>query len=74
VKEQLESDLALEMDAVTRLNVAVAVAAAANDNVSRALFEKILVDEDQHVDHLEGQLHIINEIGLSSFLARQFHG
>jgi bacterioferritin len=74
VKEQLESALALEMDAITRLNAAVAAAAAANDNVSRALFEKILVDEDQHVDHLEAQLHIINEIGLSSFLARQFHG
>jgi bacterioferritin len=74
VKEQLESALALEMEAVTRLNSAVAAAAAANDNVSRALFEKILLDEDQHVDHLEGQLHIINEIGLKSFLANQFHG
>jgi bacterioferritin len=74
VKEQLESDLALEADAVTRLNAAVATATAANDNVSRALFEKILIDEDQHVDHLEGQLNIINEVGLNSFLARQFQG
>ena len=74
VKEQLEADLELEMDAVTRLNAAIGVATSANDNVSRALFEKILGDEDQHVDHLEGQLHIINEIGLKSFLARQFQG
>jgi bacterioferritin len=71
VKEQLESDLALEMEAVTRLNAAVAVATAANDHVSRALFEKILSDEDQHVDHLEGQLHVIGEIGLGSYLAQQ---
>ena len=71
VKEQLESDLALEVEAVSRLNAAVALATAANDNVSRALFEKILADEDQHVDHLEGQLHVISEIGLSSYLAQQ---
>jgi bacterioferritin len=74
VKEQLESDLALEMDAVTRLNAAVAAATQANDHVSRALFEKILIDEDQHVDHLESQLHVISEIGLGPFLARQFQG
>jgi bacterioferritin len=71
VKEQLECDLALEVEAVMRLNAAVAAATAANDNVSRAVFEKILADEDQHVDHLEGELHIINEIGLSSYLAQQ---
>jgi bacterioferritin len=71
VKEQLESDLALEMEALARLNDAVKVATEANDNVSRGLFEKILTDEDHHVEHIEGQLHIINEIGLSNYLVRQ---
>lgn len=71
VKEQLESDLALEMDAITRLNDAVKTAAEAGDNVSRQLFDKILADEDHHVDYLEAQLHVINEIGLQNYLARQ---
>jgi bacterioferritin len=71
VKEQLESDLALEMDAITRLNAAVKVATEAGDNVSRQLFDKILADEDHHVDHLEAQLHVINEVGLNNYLARQ---
>jgi len=73
VKEQLEADLALEMEALTRLNKAVQVARDAKDNVSRRLFETILTDEDHHVDHLEGQLHIINEIGLSHYLAQHIH-
>ena len=73
VKAHLESDLALELDAVTRLNTAVKVATQAGDNVSYQLFSKILADEDHHVDYLEGQLHIIGEIGLDNYLAQQIH-
>jgi bacterioferritin len=72
-KEQLESDLALEMDAVERLNTAVKVATQAGDSVSSQLFAKILADEDHHVDYLESQLHIIGEIGLDNYLAQQIH-
>jgi bacterioferritin len=71
VKEQLESDLALEMEAIARLNAAVQISSEAHDNVSRGLFDKILADEDHHVDYLEGQLHIIKEIGLTNYLAQQ---
>jgi bacterioferritin len=69
VKEQLESNLKLEVDAVERLNLAVKVAADAGDSASRQLFEKILIDEDHHIDYLEGQLHIIGEIGIERYLA-----
>ena len=72
-KEQLESDLALEMEAVERLNTAVKVATQAGDGVSSQLFAKILADEDDHVDYLESQLHIIGEIGLDKYLAQQIH-
>jgi bacterioferritin len=73
VKEQFESDLALETDAVTRLNAAVKVATQGGDSVSSQLFARILADEDHHVDYLQGQLHIIGEIGLQSYLAQQIH-
>jgi bacterioferritin len=72
-KEQLESDLALEVEAVERLNTAVKVATQAGDSVSSQLFAKILADEDHHVDYLESQLHIIGEIGLDNYLAQQIH-
>jgi bacterioferritin len=71
VKEQLERDLELELDAVKRLTTAIKTCMDAGDHVSRQLFDKILADEDHHVDHLEGQLHIINEIGLNNYLAQQ---
>jgi bacterioferritin len=73
VKEQFESELALEIDAIARLNAAVKSAMEAGDNVSRQLFDRILADEDHHVDYLEGQLHMINEVGLENYLAQQIH-
>jgi bacterioferritin len=71
VKAQLESDLAMETEAIARLNTAVKIATEAGDNASRQLFDKILLDEDQHVDYLEGELHVIEEIGVERYLARQ---
>ena len=74
VKAQIENDLALELTAVPRLNRAIAAAVEAGDNGSRDLFEKILTDEEHHVDWLEAQLGIIKEIGLDNYLAQQIHG
>jgi len=71
VKEQLENDLALELEAVPRLNKAIAAATAVGDNGSRELFEKILLDEEHHVDYLEAQLYMIKEMGYDNYLAQQ---
>jgi len=73
VKEQLENDLALELDAVKRLNQAVATAVAKGDNGSRELFERILKDEEEHVDRLEAQLHMIQEMGYEFYLSQQLN-
>jgi bacterioferritin len=43
----------------------------AGDNASRELFEKILLDEEHHIDYLEAQLHMIQEIGYDNYLAQQ---
>ena len=71
VKQQLENDLQLEYEAVARLNAAVKTAVEAGDNGSRELFEKILTDEEHHIDYLEAQLHIIQETGYENYLAQQ---
>jgi bacterioferritin len=73
VKAQFESDLALEMHAVKHLNEAIKIATEVGDNASRALFEDILDDEEEHVDYLEGQLHAIGEMGIENYLAQQLH-
>src|SRR5262249_41148002 len=59
VREQLECQLALENAAIARLNEAVRTAQEGGDNVSRQIFDRILADEDHHVDYLESQLHMI---------------
>ena len=73
VKAQLENDLALELAAVKHLNSAIKQAVEVGDNASRALFEEILADEEEHVDYLEGQLHAIGEMGLENYLSQQLH-
>ncbi|MCE5307616.1 MAG: bacterioferritin [Acidobacteriales bacterium] len=73
VKEQIKSDLALEIAAVARLNQAIKTAVETGDNGSRDLFEKILTDEETHIDWLEAQLHVIQEIGIENYLAQQMH-
>jgi bacterioferritin len=73
VKAQLDNDMALEVAAVKHLNLAIAHATSVGDNASRALFEEILKDEEEHVDYLEGQLHAIGEIGIENYLAQQLH-
>jgi bacterioferritin len=70
VKEQIENDLQLEYEAVPRLNKAIQAAVEAGDNGSRELFEKILLDEEHHVDYLEAQLHMIKEMGYDNYLAQ----
>jgi bacterioferritin len=71
VKDQLESDLKLELAAVVQYNRAVALASDAGDNASRELFERLLKDEEEHVDWLEAQLHQIKEIGYERYLSQQ---
>ncbi|HTP43675.1 MAG TPA: bacterioferritin [Candidatus Acidoferrum sp.] len=71
VKEMLESDLGLELSAVEDYNEAIQLCVAEKDNGSRDLFVKLLLDEEGHVDWLEAQLHLIEEIGYERYLTTQ---
>jgi len=71
VREQIESDLKLEVEAVAMYNRAVQVARDKADNASRQLFERLLKDEEDHVDWLEAQVHQMREIGYERYLSQQ---
>ena len=71
VQAQIESDLKLEINAVAMYNRDIRVAGEEGDNASRDLFERLLKDEEEHVDWLEAQLHQIKEIGYERFLSQQ---
>ncbi len=71
VKEQIESDLKLEIEAVAMYNRAIETARQESDNASRDLFERLLKDEEEHVDFLEAQVHQMKEIGYERYLSQQ---
>jgi bacterioferritin len=71
VPEQLRVDRDLEVDAVARLNRAIALAVAEADNTSRELLERILKSEEEHLDWLETQLGLVAQLGEKTYLAEQ---
>jgi len=71
VPEQFKLDVAVEYDAVARLNKGIELTRAQGDNGTRALLETILKDEEEHIDWLEAQLGMVEEIGAQNYLAQQ---
>lgn len=74
VRAQIESDLKLEVNAVAMYNKAIRVSRDEGDDQSRDLFSKLLKDEEEHVDWLEAQLHMIKEMGYERYLTMQAEG
>lgn len=74
VEQQYKNDLKLEYDAVKRLNAGIQLCMELNDGGSRELAEKILSDEEHHIDWLEAQLHAIGDMGYQNYLAQQLKG
>ncbi|MBI4468406.1 MAG: bacterioferritin [Acidobacteria bacterium] len=71
VPEQLRLDLALENEAVPRLNAGIKTCGDAGDNGTRLLLEGILKSEEEHIDWLEAQLTLVEQVGEQNYLAQQ---
>jgi bacterioferritin len=71
--EQHKLDLAVETEAIARLNTAIALCRDKADNGTRDMLEEILHGEEAGADWLEAQLHIVDEIGKEAYLAEQIH-
>ena len=71
VREIFECDLKLEHQAIPDLRDAVQYCEEVRDYVSRELFEKILSDEEDHVDWLETQLDLMDKVGEQNYLQSQ---
>src|SRR5258705_13908225 len=66
--EQHRLDLALESEAIQRLNRGIALCREKGDNGSRELLVRILTGEEEGAEWLEAQLHIVGEIGKGRYL------
>lgn len=71
VEEQLTLDLRLEMEALPLLREAIDAARREHDEVSKDLLQDILEAEEEHIDWLETQLSLIENVGTHNYLQSQ---
>ena len=67
-KDALGCDLKLETAAVPDLKAAITDAEKLGDYVSRDLFASILESEEEHIDWLETQLGLVDQLGVVPYL------
>lgn len=70
LREQFDSDLAIEYEVVGRLRPAVIVCREKQDSTTARLFEDIIADEEKHIDYLETQLELMNTLGVELYSAQ----
>ena len=68
VAEQFAADMKVEVEAVDRLRRGIESMRSVGDVTSAKLFEDILADEEQHIDYLETQLHLLEKLGEALYL------
>jgi bacterioferritin len=71
VQELITCDLSLEMMALPDLKLAIAHCETVKDFISRELFTKILESEEEHIDWLQTQLRLIEQMGIENFVQLQ---
>lgn len=67
VKEILECDLKAEYSARALYMEARAACREEEDYVTKMLFEDLLKDEEGHIDYIETQLGLLNDIGAQNY-------
>ncbi|WP_299811148.1 bacterioferritin [uncultured Roseibium sp.] len=67
IKEVLDSDLAGEYEARTAYSKSREICREEGDYVSMKLFEELLSDEEGHIDFLETQLELLENIGVERY-------
>jgi bacterioferritin len=70
VTQMFESDKAVEVEAIDRLRRGAEYMRSVSDITSAKVFEAILADEEHHVDYLETQLGLIEQLGEPLYLAQ----
>lgn len=71
VEEQLEVDRELEVAAIERYRRGVALAVEEGDPGTRALLERLVVGEEEHLDWIDTQLTMIRDIGIQNYTQSQ---
>ncbi|OBI74778.1 bacterioferritin [Mycobacterium sp. E740] len=70
LREQFEADLAIEYEVVERLRPGIIMCREKGDATSANLLEKILGNEEDHIDYLETQLQLMDKLGDELYAAQ----
>lgn len=71
VKEILDCDLKLELQALPALKDGIAACERERDYISRQLLESILESEEEHIDWIEAQFDLIKRMGMENYVQLQ---
>ena len=71
VGEVLKCDLSLEMMSLPDLKLAISHCETVKDFVSRELFTHILESEEEHIDWLQTQMRLIEQMGMENYVQLQ---
>ena len=70
LREQFEADLVIEYEVMARLKPGIIMCREKEDATSANLFEKILADEELHIDYLETQIELMEKLGEALYAAQ----
>jgi bacterioferritin len=71
VTEVLKCDLSLEMMSLPDLKMAISHCETVKDFISRELFTHILDSEEEHIDWLQTQTRLIEQMGIENYVQLQ---
>jgi len=74
VPECLAGDLELEIGGRELYVEAIAYCESVKDYVSREILDGILEDTEEHIDYLETQLSLVDQVGLQNYLQSAMGG
>jgi len=71
VEEILKADLSIELIAIPDLRDGIEYCESIRDYVTREIFERILENEEEHVDFIETHLGLIEKVGIQNYQQSQ---
>jgi bacterioferritin len=69
-RQMFEADMSIEVAAIDTLRRGAEYMRSVSDITSAKLFETILADEEHHIDYLETQLGLLDQLGDALYLAQ----
>ena len=71
VEKQFDNDWKAEFGAIQSYNDSIKVTCSSGDHGTEQMLKSILKDEEDHIDWLESQKELIEQIGIQNYLAEQ---